>query len=410
MDNGSDFFRHALASAAITLGMLSFGVVAVSVAHAGVPLPVVAETTGMPSLAAVVKRIAPSVVNIEGRGRVAAAPGTKGRQAGKGIGPALAAREEIRTFGSGVVFDARRGLVVTNSHVIDRADEITVKLTDGRTLPARRVGADPETDVAVIQVLADGLTELSFGNSDRLEVGDFVFAIGNPQTIGQTVTAGIVSGLHRANVGLGPYEDFIQTDAAMYPGNSGGALVDLRGDLVGINTAFIAVGKNNPGMGLAIPINMARSLVDQMLEFGDIRRGALGFTYDDLRSARSRDLAGAIVRAVDPQSAAERAGLKPGDLVTNSMGHRYATPPTCATNPSNSFLNIGRFALKAEIFRASLCSINFQYPKFGSGAVQRAVAAPQRPVRMRTRRPGAEGAKLRAAILPVIACGRSLRG
>jgi S1-C subfamily serine protease len=171
MDNGSDFFRHALASAAITLGMLSFGVVAVSVAHAGVPLPVVAGTTGMPSLAAVVKRIAPSVVNIEGRGRVAAAPGTKGRQAGKGIGPVLAAREEIRTFGSGVVFDARRGLVVTNSHVIDRADEITVKLTDGRTLPARRVGADPETDVAVIQVLADGLTELSFGNSDRLEVG-----------------------------------------------------------------------------------------------------------------------------------------------------------------------------------------------------------------------------------------------
>jgi serine protease DegQ len=304
--------------AAIALGALSLGVGAASVGHAGVPLPVVAETTGMLTLAAVVKRIAPSVVNIEGRGRVAAAPGTKRQQAGKGI--ALAARDEIRTFGSGVVFDARRGLIITNSHLIDRVDEITVKLTDGRALPARRVGADPEIDVAVIQVSADGLTELPFGNSDRVEVGDFVFAIGNPQPIGQTVTAGIVSGLHRTNVGLGPYEDFIQTDAAIYPGNSGGALVDLRGDLVGINTAFIAVGKGNPGMSFAIPINMASALVDQLLEFGDIRRGALGFTYDDFTAARPRDLVGAIVRAVAPRSAAERAGLKPGDLVTQLGG------------------------------------------------------------------------------------------
>jgi serine protease DegQ len=199
-----------------------------------------------------------------------------------------------------VVFDARRGLIITNSHVIDHANEITVKLTDGRALPARRVGADSETEVAVIQVRADVLTELPFGNTDRLEVGDFVFAIGNPQKIGQTVTAGIVSGLHRANVGLGAYEDFIHTDAAIYPGNSGGALVDLRGDLVGINTAFIAVGKDNPGMSFAIPINMARSLVDQMLEFGDIRRGALGFTYDDFTATRPRGLAGAVVREVDP--------------------------------------------------------------------------------------------------------------
>jgi S1-C subfamily serine protease len=327
MDDRPDFIvRRALASAAIALGALSaaiaLGVGAASVAHAGVPLPVVAETTGMPSLAAVAKRIAPSVVTIESRGRITAGPSTKRRQAGKGVDPALGAQNDILAFGSGVVFDARRGFIVTNSHLIDHADEITVKLTDGRALPARRVGADPETDVAVIQLRADGLTELAFGNSDRVEVGDFVFAIGNPQRIGQTVTAGIVSGLHRANVGIGAYEDFIQTDAGIYPGNSGGALVDLRGDLVGINTAFIAVGKNNPGMSFAIPINMVRALVDQMLEFGDIRRGVLGFTYDDFTSARPRDLAhsvplpGAVVRAVDPRSAAERAGLKPGDLVT----------------------------------------------------------------------------------------------
>jgi S1-C subfamily serine protease len=299
-------------SAAIAL---SLGLGAGWVAHAGVPLPVVAETTGTLTLATLVKRIAPSVITIEGRGRVAAEPGAKRRQAGKGI--AFAARDEIHTFGSGVVFDARRGFIITNSHVIDHVDEITVTLTDGRTLPARRVGADPETDVAVIQVRADGLMELPFGNSDRLEVGDFVFAKGNPQKIGQTVTAGIVSGLHRANVGLGRYEDFIQTDAAIYPGNSGGALVDLRGDLVGINTAFNAVGNDNPGMSFAIPINMARSLVDQMLEFGDVRRSALGFTYDDFASALPR---GAVVRAVDPRSAAERAGLKPGDLVTELGG------------------------------------------------------------------------------------------
>jgi S1-C subfamily serine protease len=325
MDNRPNFIvRCALASAMRTVRQigeaiaLGLGLAAGSIAHAGVPLPVVAETTGIPSLAAVVKRIAPSVVNIEGRARLAAAPATKRGQTGKGI--ALAARDEIRTFGSGVVFDSLRGLIITNSHLVDHADEIKVKLTDGRALPARRVGADPETDVAVIQVRADGLTELPFGNSDRLEVGDFVFAIGNPLEIGQTVTAGMVSGLHRTNVGLGPYEDFIQTDAAIYPGNSGGALVDLRGDLVGINTAFMAVRKNNPGMSFAIPINMASALVDQMLEFGDIRRGVLGLTYDDFTSARSRSLAGAVVREVDPRSAAERAGLKPGDLVMELGG------------------------------------------------------------------------------------------
>jgi S1-C subfamily serine protease len=262
-------------SAAITLGLV---LGAASAAHAGVPLPVVAETSGMSSLAAVVKRIAPSVVGIESRGRVAVGPDAKRRLAArKGVRPVLAAWHEIHMVGSGVVFDARRGLIITNSHVIDQADDIQVKLTDGRALPARRVGADPDTDVAVIQVNADGLTELPFGDSDRLEVVDFVFAVGNPLQTGQTVSAGIVSGLHRANVGIGPYEDFIQTDAAIYPGNSGGALVSLRGDLVGINTAFFAVGSNNPGMGFAIPINLARALADQMLELGDIRHGARGF-------------------------------------------------------------------------------------------------------------------------------------
>jgi len=178
----------------------------------------------------------------------------------------------------------------------------------------------------VIRIEAGGLTELAFGDSDRLEVGDFVFAIGNPLRLGQTVTAGIVSGLHRANVGIEAYEDFIQTDAAIYPGNSGGALVDLNGDLVGISTAFVGTGKTHPGFGFAIPVNMARALVDQMLEFGDIRRGALGFTYDDFTPGLLRELKlsvpppGAVVLKVDPRSAAERAGLRPGDLVTELGG------------------------------------------------------------------------------------------
>ncbi len=342
MDRASNFIAHRsfagdvqrrvrrfvgrVGTAMALVGAIVAAPVAAPVAYAGVPLPVVAQTAGVPSLAAVVKRIAPSVVGIEIRGSAAAEPGAKQRQARKAANPpAPAAEREIRATGSGVVFDARRGLIITNSHVIDHAGDITVKLTDGRALPAQRVGADPETDVAVIRIEAGGLTELAFGDSDRLEVGDFVFAIGNPQ-FGQTVTAGIVSGLHRANVGIEAYEDFIQTDAAIYPGNSGGALVDLNGDLVGISTAFVGTGKTHPGFGFAIPVNMARSLADQMLEFGDIRRGVLGFTYDDFTPGLLAELKlsvpppGAVILKVDPRSAAERAGLRPGDLVTQLGG------------------------------------------------------------------------------------------
>jgi serine protease DegQ len=316
--------------ATIALGGALFA--AASAAHAGVPLPVVAQATGVPSLAGVVKQIAPSVVSIEVSGRAAAPTGAVRRQAGRGTQAGRAANvpapagRQFHATGSGVVFDARRGLIVTNSHVIDRADDITVRLTDGRALPARRVGADPETDVAVIRVEADGLTELAFGDSDRLEVGDFVFAVGHPRELGQTVTAGIVSGLHRGNVGIESYEDFIQTDAAIYPGNSGGALVNFRGDLVGISTAFVGTGNSNPGFGFAIPVNMVRVLVDQLLAFGDIRHGALGFTFDDTVPVRVADLKlsapppGAVILKVDARSAAERAGLKAGDVVTQLGG------------------------------------------------------------------------------------------
>ena len=165
-----------------------------------------------------------------------------------------------------------------NAHVIAAADEITVTFADGRELPAQRVGSDTGTDVAVVRVQAQTLPAIAIGNSDQLEVGDFVLAIGNPFLIGQTVTSGIVSALHRNNLGIGLYEDFIQTDAAIYPGNSGGALVNLRGELIGINTAFIGAG-TNPGMGFAIPINMVRAIAGQIIRYGDIHRAKSGMMF-----------------------------------------------------------------------------------------------------------------------------------
>jgi serine protease Do/serine protease DegQ len=301
--------------AALALGLA----LAATPAHAGVPLPVVAEMVRAPSLAAVVKEIAPSVVGIEtSRGaseRTARNPGNP-RQFS----------DEARTSGSGVVFDADRGLIITNSHVIDRADRIIVRLTDGRALSARRIGADRNTDVAVIKVDAAGLTEAVFADSDGLEVGDFVLAIGHPPPLGQTVSAGIVSGLHRANVGLSPYEDFIQTDAAIYPGNSGGALVNVQGRLVGISTGFVGVSNGNPGFGFAIPARLARSLAMRIVAGGDIRRGMIGVVYDDPAPSVVADLKisapppGALILEVDTGSPAARAGFKPGDLVTDLGG------------------------------------------------------------------------------------------
>jgi len=210
------------------------------------------------------------VVTIAIKGRAPEANAASAKQR-KGAQPA--ATREINAAGSGVVFDADQGLIVTNNHVIDHADEITVTFPGGRTVPAKLVGRDADTDVAVVKVKADHLTAITFANSDQVEVGDFVLAIGNPFLIGQTVTAGIVGGLHRSNIGIEAQEDFIQTDAAIYPGNSGGALVNLRGELVGINTAFIGASNSNPGVGFAIPANMARNIVDQILEFGEVRRG-----------------------------------------------------------------------------------------------------------------------------------------
>jgi S1-C subfamily serine protease len=309
-------------SGAIALG-LALAISGFAAANASVPLPVVQQASGIPTLAPVLKKITPAVVGVFIKGR---APDANAQQRKPRDAKPAAVDQQAHAAGSGVIIDASQGLVITNNHVIEHAEEITVQLADGRELAAKLVGGDPDTDIAVIKVPAENLTAIAIGNSDQIEVGDFVLAIGNPFLIGQTVTSGIVSGLNRTNVGLEQYENFIQTDAAIYPGNSGGALVNLRGDLIGINTAFVGATNSNPGMGFAIPINMARAVTDRIVETGDLRRGKLGITFEDPTPALVRDfkLAAApatpIITKVDQGSPADTAGLKVGDVITDLAG------------------------------------------------------------------------------------------
>ena len=232
-----------------------------------------------------------------------------------------------QSAGSGVIINAKEGTVITNHHVIDGADEIHVGLEDGRSYKATLIGSDPEVDIAVLQLEEfEDLTDIKIANSDGLEVGDFVIAIGNPFGLGQTVTSGVVSALGRSGLGIEGYENFIQTDASINPGNSGGALVNLNGELVGINTAIMAPAGGNIGIGFAIPSNMADSSIDQILEHGEVKRGQLGVIIQDL----SRELAeafdidkqqrGVVIAGVQPGSAAESAGLEAGDIVISIDG------------------------------------------------------------------------------------------
>ena len=228
---------------------------------------------------------------------------------------------QTRSAGSGVLVDAELGYIVTNNHVVQRADNIDVTFADGRLLAATMVGSDPQVDLAVLKVEPDELAEIGFADSDSLRVGDFVVAIGNPFGLNQTVTSGIISALGRSGLGIEGYEDFIQTDASINPGNSGGALVDLNGRLVGINTAIFAPSGGNVGIGFAIPANMVRAVMGQIIDHGEVRRGHLGIVVQDLAPelAEAFDVGfreGVLVVEVMPESSAAAAGLAAGDIIT----------------------------------------------------------------------------------------------
>ncbi len=228
---------------------------------------------------------------------------------------------EVRSIGSGVIVDAERGYLLTNHHLVVDASDILVTLQDGRRFPARLVGSDDDTDLAVLQIAPERLRAVAWGDSSQLQVGDFVVAIGNPFGLGQTVTLGIVSALGRSGLGIESYEDFIQTDASINPGNSGGALVNLRGELIGINTALFGPSGVSIGIGFAIPSNMARRILDQILTYGAVQRGDIGLVAGDLDAGQAEAIGGgAVILSISPGGPAERSGLEAGDIIVAVNG------------------------------------------------------------------------------------------
>ncbi len=285
-----------------------------------------------PSFAPVIKRVAPAVVNIGVRGTVAAPRNPffddPGFRRFFGMPPDAQPRDrEFRSAGSGVIVDAKNGYIVTNAHVVKNASEITITLVDDLELKAEIVGSDERSDVAVLRVKDVQLpAEIKLADSSQLQVGDFVIAIGNPFGLQHTVTSGIVSALGRTGISRDGLEDFIQTDAAINPGNSGGALVGLDGDLVGINSVILSQSGGNIGIGFAIPSNMVRSIMGQLIESGQVNRGQLGVTTLSLTPEFRKSLGlaenaqGALVSQVAVGSAAARAGIEAGDVITSVRG------------------------------------------------------------------------------------------
>ena len=314
------------------LPLLAPVLLAVSLAVAA-PTHAHTEAGEIPSLAPLVKEIGASVVNISSVGQMEIPQRHPFedhplfKEFKEFFGDRQPPRQQprrSRSAGSGVIVDAEQGYLLTNQHVVAEADQIIVTLTDGRVVEAELVGADSETDIALLKIDAEQLTAMPLADSDALEVGDYVVAIGNPFGLGQTVTAGIVSAVGRSGLGIESYEDFIQTDAAINFGNSGGALINLKGELVGINTAILGA-RGNIGIGFAIPINMARQIMDQLLTHGTMQRGRIGVQIQDLVPDLAEALGtthqkGAVVAQVIPGTPAEAAGIQRGDVIVEMNG------------------------------------------------------------------------------------------
>jgi Do/DeqQ family serine protease len=284
------------------MGLLAFN------AYAALPTDTVAP---------ILEKAMPSVVNIATT-RVNSEPVIEPQRQQNNTIPTEAKRST--NLASGVIVDSDKGYILTNFHVVQGAEEVMITLSDGRNFPAKLIGGDSESDVAVVQIQSEKLQSITLGDSDTLQVGDFVLAIGNPFGLSQSVSSGIVSALGRTDLGIEGYEDFIQTDAAINMGNSGGALINIKGELIGINTAILSSAGGNMGIGFAIPINMARNIMQQLIQFGEVRRGLLGVVAQsltpDLASAfHASKTHGAIISQIVAESPAADSGLKIGDVV-----------------------------------------------------------------------------------------------
>ena len=303
--------------------LILFSALLILASSAQAGLPFSADGEKLPSLAPILERSTPAVVNILTRATVKTQrnPLLDDPFFKDFFNLQPQRKRQTQGLGSGVIVDAKNGYILTNNHVIKGADIITVTLRDGRQLDAKLVGTDPGTDISVLKVESDNLVALPLADSEKLRVGDFVIAIGNPFGLGQTVTSGIVSALDRSGLGIGRFEDYIQTDASINPGNSGGALIDLRGHLVGINNAIYSRTGSNIGIGFAIPINMARDIMAQLIETGSVQRGRLGAQAQDLTPELAKafnlepNSRGAIVVKIISNSPADKAGLRIGDVV-----------------------------------------------------------------------------------------------
>ncbi|CDT83359.1 Protease do [Vibrio coralliirubri] len=318
--------KPLLALSVLTLSLSSI----ITPIQATAALPLSVGNEQLPSLAPMLEQVTPAVVSIAVEGKQVQRQQIP-EQFQFFFGPEQTRERPFRGLGSGVIIDAKKGHIVTNYHVINGADDIKVKLHDGREYDAELIGGDQMSDIALLKLEeAKNLTQIKVADSDKLRVGDFSVAIGNPFGLGQTVTSGIVSALGRSGLNLENFENFIQTDAAINSGNSGGALVNLNGELIGINTAILGPNGGNVGIGFAIPSNMMTNLTEQILDFGEVKRGMLGVQGGEVTSELAEALGyesskGAFVSQIVPDSAADKAGLKAGDIIVSINGKRIDT-------------------------------------------------------------------------------------